>query len=82
MFTQARHYNICVIVSAQYSSGLLSPAVRSNIDLIFCSRMSEQGLEKIFLAMNDSSINKKDFYKMVDQNYKNHNFVYYHNLNK
>jgi len=32
--------------------------------------------------MNDSSINKKDFYKMVDQNYKDHNFVYYHNLNK
>jgi hypothetical protein len=44
--------------------------------------MSEQGLEKIFLAMNDSSINKKDLYKIVDQNYKDHNFVYYHNLNK
>jgi len=61
LFICARHYQISLIVSYQYTKKDFSPVQRDNVDVIFCFQQSnfdnKQALNLQYLSVND---NKKD----------------------
>jgi ABC-type dipeptide/oligopeptide/nickel transport system ATPase component len=77
-----RHLNLCIILIAQYSKTMFaSTSIRSNIDYLLFSNISQQSLEGIYHAIF-TEMNMKEFYRFVHQNNKSYNFIMYDNTYK
>ena len=76
--SEGRHYGISVIISTQYSKGLLAPAVRNNVDFLMFSTNTKTVLDTVY-DMVVYHKPKQDFYKMVETNTKDYYFILYNN---
>ena len=60
--TMGRHYNILCIASLQYGKGLLSAAIRNNIDVFFVGEISRLLLEEIVMSWVIPFTSFKEFF--------------------
>lgn len=77
--TEGRHYNITTIVSAQVSTGAISPAIRDNITYLFIREMNREHLRKNIYSLITSREfeNGKEFLNFVYNNTDNFHFIAY-----
>lgn len=59
--TLGRHLNCCTILSVQYPKIMVSNIIRSNVDMMFISKLNNKGLEACYEVIN-TGLNKKHFY--------------------
>ena len=52
LFTSGRHYNICIILSVQFPKILCDNIVRSNLDVVICSKLNYTGMEAVYECLN------------------------------
>lgn len=55
----------------QYPKNIVDGIIKSNCDIIFCSKMNFQGIEAIFECIN-APMRKSEFYSYIQQNTVNH----------
>ena len=64
LFTQGRHYFFTVLMLVQYPRLTVTPQIRSNIDVLFTSKQSEQGVKALYDAIN-LQLGKELFQKFI-----------------
>ena len=74
LFTQGRHYFFTVLMLVQYPRLTVTPQIRSNIDVLFTSKQSEQGVKALYDAIN-LQFGKDLFQNFIRKNTKNNQFV-------
>ena len=78
LFTQGRHYNLSVIVSAQSASYFLGPTIRTNIDYLAFRKLENSFKEKLYDAC-DLHMSFKEFNKYARDNATEFKFIFYDN---
>ena len=78
LFTQGRHYNISVIVSAQSASYFLGPTIRTNIDYLAFRKLENSFKEKLYDAC-DLQMSFKEFNEYARDNATEFKFIFYDN---
>jgi len=74
-----RHLQITIIMIAQYSKTMFANvSIRSNIDYLFWSNVSQQSLEGIFHSIF-TRMNLKQFYEFTHENNREFSFLFYNN---
>ena len=74
-----RHFNITTVLSAQISTGTISPLIRDNITYLFFRELNREVIKKNIYSMittNDFE-NTKQFLDFVFTNTKEYQFIYY-----
>ena len=80
-FSLGRHKNLCIILSCQYPKKVVDNVIRSNSDVILCSKLNMAGIDSIFECIN-CPISRTKFYKFVNKNTKNHHFIMYNSFDE
>ena len=81
IFTLGRHFYITILVSLQFSKYICSPIIRSNVDYMFFSDVSNDSLEPLYYCLSTRQLfkNFKEFAEYVDNNNDNYQFIFYNN---
>ena len=81
-----RHFNLCCIVSVQYSKGLTSPIIRNNSDYIFIGEVSRPAIQSLYECMTLPFEDFHSFFSWFNNNIALHTFICYnareHDKNK
>lgn len=75
LYTRGRHFNIGILLIAQYAKGTISPTIRQNIDILLFSINNTENLDIIKSITMTRTKNKHMFYEIVEQNTNDYNFI-------